>query len=106
MSTIPSRPQQAAPALLDGSWPKDPVTCPDPTDGKLAHLDGLNLSRARALQAIAGHFKTEEPDLHDTLDQRAALHRQAGLQGIHPEHYAGSHWLASFALEVVHPRTA
>ncbi|MGB1770903.1 MAG: DUF2891 family protein [Planctomycetota bacterium] len=79
---------------------------PDPTDGKLAHLDGLNLSRARALQAIALHFKTEEPHLHDTLTQQAAIHRQAGLQGIHPEHYAGSHWLASFALEVVHPRNA
>ena len=97
--------QQAAPVLLDGSWPTEPVTCPDPTDGKLAHLDGLNLSRARALLAIAGHFKTEEPDLHDTLNQQAQIHRQAGLQGIHPEHYAGSHWLASFALEVVHPRT-
>ena len=97
--------QQAAPVLLDGSWPTEPVTCPDPTDGKLAHLDGLNLSRARALLAIAGHFKTEEPDLHDTLNQQAQIHQQAGLQGIHPEHYAGSHWLASFALEVVHPRT-
>jgi hypothetical protein len=97
--------QQAVPVLLDGTWPAETVTCPDPTDGKLAHLDGLNLSRARALQAIALHFKTEEPDLHDSLTQQAQIHRQAGLQGIHPEHYAGSHWLASFALEVVHPRT-
>ena len=61
----------------------------------------LMLSRRAS---IALHFQTEEPDLHDTLNQQSAIHRQAGLQGIHPEHYAGSHWLASFALEVVHPR--
>ncbi|OUU23227.1 MAG: hypothetical protein CBC13_06420 [Planctomycetia bacterium TMED53] len=96
--------QQAAPALLDGSWPNEPVTCPDPTDGKLAHLDGLNLSRARALQAMAQHFKNEDMNLSRNLAQQAQTHRQAGLQGIHPEHYAGSHWLASFALEVIHLR--
>ncbi len=96
--------QQAAPALLDGTWPTEPVTCPDPSDGKLAHLDGLNLSRARALHTLALHFKSEDSTLCQTLEQHAHTHQEAGLQGIHPEHYAGSHWLASFAMEVIHLR--
>jgi hypothetical protein len=33
------------PASGDGGWLK-PAVSPDPSDGKLAHLDGLNLSRA------------------------------------------------------------
>ena len=35
-----------------GGW-LQPVVSPDPSDGKLAHLDGLNLSRAWMLEGIA-----------------------------------------------------
>lgn len=80
------------------------MTCPDPSDGKLAHLDGLNLSRAAQLAAIARHLESVDPECSDKLKQNAHTHAEAGLQGIHPEHYAGSHWLASFAMECLKVR--
>jgi len=85
--------EKAAPALLDGRWPTEPVTCPDPSDGKLSHLDGLNLSRAAMLQALG-----ETLDDHPQLLAHAKTHADAGWAGIHPNHYAGAHWLASFAM--------
>jgi hypothetical protein len=85
--------KSAAPALLDGSWPTAPVTCPDPSDGKLSHLDGLNLSRAAMLHAIA-----ETLGDHPAMAVSAKQHADAGWAGIDPTHYAGAHWLASFAM--------
>ena len=85
--------EKAAPDLLDGNWPTEPVTCPDPSDGKLSHLDGLNLSRAAMLQAI-GETLADHPQLLAL----AKTHADAGWAGIHPDHYAGAHWLASFAM--------
>jgi len=85
--------EKAAPALLDGRWPTEPVTCPDPSDGKLSHLDGLNLSRAAMLQALG-----ETLDDHPQLLAHAKTHADAGWAGIDPNHYAGAHWLASFAM--------
>jgi len=85
--------KKAAPALLDGSWPTEPVTCPDPADGKLSHLDGLNLSRAAMLHAIA-----ETLGDHPAMAASAQQHANAGWAGIDPNHYADAHWLASFAM--------
>jgi hypothetical protein len=85
--------KKAAPALLDGSWPTEPVTCPDPSDGKLSHLDGLNLSRAAMLHAIAEALG-DPPQ----LVAHAQQHADAGWAGIDPNHYPGAHWLASFAM--------
>jgi len=34
----------------------------------------------------------------------AAAHREAGLEGVDPENYAGSHWLGSFATYLVTQR--
>jgi hypothetical protein len=62
-----------------------PVQCADRTDGKLAHADGLNLSRAWMLQSI-GH-----PEL-------AGRHATAGLAAVTGEHYEGGHWLGTFAV--------
>ena len=68
----------------------------DPTDGKLVHLDGVNLSRAWALEGIA----TALPDgdkRKAALLAAAKLHGDAGEESVRTPHYAGSHWLASFA---------
>jgi hypothetical protein len=68
----------------------------DRTDGKLAHLDGLNLSRAWMLEGIAA-------GLPSTDRRRAALiaaaraHAASGLAAVTGEHYEGGHWLGSFA---------
>jgi hypothetical protein len=74
-----------------------PVTPTDRSDGKLAHLDGLNLSRAWCMTAIAAAL----PDGHALrapLARAAALHEQAGLAAVATGEYAGDHWLATFAV--------
>ncbi len=77
-----------------------PVVSPDRSDGKLAHLDGLNLSRAWMLEGIAAALSPGSPG-RERFIAAAALHREAGLAALATEHYAGSHWLASFATYLV-----
>ncbi len=74
-----------------------PVTSPDPSDGKLSHLDGLNLSRAWMLEGIVAHLPMDEPR-RAILAAAAARHRVAGIAAVTGEHYAGAHWLASFVV--------
>ena len=82
-------------AEADANWlPVARVT--DRVDGKLAHIDGLNLSRAWMLEGIASALPWD--DLRRSgLQAAAAEHARAGLEGVSDEHYAGSHWLGSFA---------
>ena len=80
-----------------------PVASRDRTDGKLAHLDGLNLSRAWMLEGIAAALP--EPGAKAAeLRRAAARHARAGLAAVTGEHYAGSHWLASFAVYLLSGR--
>ncbi|MFB0612772.1 DUF2891 domain-containing protein [Aurantiacibacter poecillastricola] len=84
--------------LPEGGWLETacaPVTVSDPTDGKMAHLDGLNLSRAWALCQIAPALSPDPRAA--TLEQMAEVHFAASLDAV-DGHYMGSHWLASFAL--------
>lgn len=75
----------------------------DRTDGKLAHLDGLNLSRAWMLEGIASGLRADDPRL-PALRAAAARHRAAGLAAVTGEHYAGGHWLGTFATYLVTAR--
>ena len=86
---------------LDGnaSW-LTPAMVTDPTDGKLAHLDGLNLSRAWMLEGIAAALPDGDPRVAG-LRAAALTHRASGLAAVTGEHYAGGHWLASFAVYLV-----
>jgi hypothetical protein len=68
----------------------------DPSDGKLAHLDGLNLSRAWMLEGMAQGLPADDPRRASLL-ATAAVHRLSGLASVTGEHYAGGHWLGSFA---------
>ena len=68
----------------------------DPTDGKLVHLDGVNLSRAWALEGIASALPEGDARIPSLL-AAAELHKQTGIAAVSDAHYAGSHWLASFA---------
>jgi hypothetical protein len=72
----------------------------DPADGKLAHLDGLNLSRAWMLEGIAAGLPTGDPRVPALL-AAAEEHRQAGLAAVTGAHYEGGHWLGSFATYLV-----
>ena len=80
-----------------------PVAVSDPRDGKLAHLDGLNLSRAWMLEGIAAGLPAGD-DRRPVLRETARRHRRAGLAAVTGEHYAGGHWLASFATYLVTER--
>jgi hypothetical protein len=72
-----------------------PVTVSDRSDGKIAHLDGLNLSRAWALRDIAKNLDTADGE--SELAPIAQQHLQASLPHVAGD-YMGEHWLASFAL--------
>lgn len=78
------------------SWPYRPLTVTDPTDGKLAHLDGLNLSRAWMIEGIASVLADRRG-----LQASARAHAEAGLNAATGEHYEGGHWLGSFATYLV-----
>lgn len=73
----------------------EPAFVSDRSDGKTAHLDGLNLSRAWALRSIAAHLAPHpaEGRLRALADANYAA-AEPHLSG----DYAGEHWLASFAL--------
>ncbi|MGH8403447.1 MAG: DUF2891 family protein, partial [Gammaproteobacteria bacterium] len=73
-------------------------------DGKLAHLDGLNLSRAWMLQAIAAALPDSDPR-RAGLCAAACPHAEAGLAAVTDEHYEGSHWLPSFAVYLLTRRS-
>ncbi len=77
--------------------PYSPLVVTDPTDGKLAHLDGLNLSRAWMLTGIASALDKDHPRRTAIL-LLAQAHGKAGLAAVTGEHYEGGHWLGSFAV--------
>lgn len=86
----------------DGNW-LEPVAVSDPSDGKLAHLDGLNLSRAWMLEGIASGLPEGDPRCEPLLSA-AHRHAKAGLASVTGEHYAGGHWLGSFAVYLLTKR--
>jgi hypothetical protein len=80
-----------------------PVVSPDPSDPKLAHLDGLNLSRAWMLEGIAAGLPKGDKRL-PVIETAALEHRRAGLAAVTGKHYEGGHWLGSFAVYLVTKR--
>jgi len=72
-----------------------PATVTDRSDGKLAHLDGLNLSRAWCWRGLAQTLK--EHALYTLARETAEAHIATAMPHIEG-HYMGEHWLASFAL--------
>jgi Protein of unknown function (DUF2891) len=76
-----------------------PVTVSDRTDGKIAHLDGLNLSRAWCWRSMATHWPEDDPRRALALET-AQAHLDASLPHVAGD-YAGEHWLATFALLAV-----
>ena len=73
------------------------VVSPDPSDPKLAHLDGLNLSRAWMLEGILSALPADDPR-RPALQATADAHARAGLAAVTGEHYEGGHWLGSFSV--------
>jgi hypothetical protein len=88
---LPAIPKDGSTAWLE------PAVVTDPSDPKLAHLDGLNLSRGWMLEGIAAALAPGDPRL-PSLRAVAQRHRDAGLRAVTGEHYEGGHWLGSFAV--------
>ena len=84
------------PRKADAGW-LAPGIVTDRTDPKLAHIDGLNLSRAWMLDGIAHGLGTGDPRAAGLL-AAAASHRAAALPAVTGEHYEGGHWLGTFAV--------
>ena len=86
----------------DAGW-LEPGVVTDATDGKLAHLDGLNLSRAWMLEGIASALPADDARL-PALRAASERHRALGLAAATGGHYAGGHWLGTFAVYLTSQR--
>ncbi|MGH9364533.1 MAG: DUF2891 domain-containing protein, partial [Thermoanaerobaculia bacterium] len=74
-----------------------PAVVADPTDPRLVHLDGLNLTRAWTMKGIAAALPARDPR-RALLLKAAEEHARAGLARVSSGNYEGEHWLASFAV--------
>jgi hypothetical protein len=72
-----------------------PARVSDRTDGKIAHLDGLNLSRAWCWTLIVRAL--DDAPLRARAEDAIASHLASALDHVTGD-YMGEHWLASFAL--------
>jgi hypothetical protein len=88
---LPGIPRKASAAWLE------PGVVTDRKDPKLAHIDGLNLSRAWMLRGIAAGLPPGDPR-RAALEATSAAHADAALPAVTGEHYEGGHWLGSFAV--------
>lgn len=78
-----------------------PAEVSDRTDGKIAHLDGLNLSRAWCWRALAATWPREDAR-RAVAEAAVARHLAASLPHVAGD-YMGEHWLATFALLALDP---
>ena len=84
---------------IAASQPSTLFATPDVTDrsdGKIAHLDGLSLSRAWCWQNLANTLPLTDPR-HSPMAAAAKAHLAAALPHVTGD-YMGEHWLASFAV--------
>ena len=91
---------------VDGFFPRlqerepatlfQPATVSDRSDGKIAHLDGLNLSRAWCWRALAQTWPLAD-SRHAIALEAAEVHLAASMPHVVGD-YMGEHWLATFAL--------
>jgi Protein of unknown function (DUF2891) len=73
-----------------------PATVSDPTDGQIAHLHGLNLSRAWAFATLAERLLADDPRVAPLL-AAAERHAEASLPHVAGSDYTVEHWLAAYA---------
>ena len=86
------------PGLAAGKpFPLSPAVVSDPTDPRLVHLDGVNLTRAWTLRGVARALPAGD-GRRKALENSADAHAKAGLARVSSGNYEGEHWLASFAV--------
>jgi hypothetical protein len=74
-----------------------PAIISDPSDGQIAHLHGLNLSRAWCWQRIADSLPAKDPRQR-TIEAAVNAHTQASLHAAVGSDYMVEHWLAAYAV--------
>ena len=87
------------PVTAGAEWLK-PGIVTNRSDPKLAHIDGLNLSRAWMLEGILRALPSTDRRI-PALQAAAGSHRDAALPQVTGEHYEGGHWLGTFAVYLV-----
>ena len=92
---LPQIPRSAA-ARNAHAW-LEPAIVTDRSDPKLAHIDGLNLSRAWMLEGIA-HGLPRGDARTAALLAASARHAEAALPAVTGQYYEGGHWLGTFAV--------
>lgn len=81
-----------------------PAVVSDRTDPRIVHLDGLNLSRARCLHALAAALGPKDPR-RKALERASLEHAEAALPHVVSGNYEGDHWLATFAVQMLEARS-
>ncbi len=74
-----------------------PAVVSDPSDGHIAHLRGLNLSRAWCWRRLAETLPPGDPRAR-VCAQAADLHAGASLEHVTGDDYMVEHWLAAYAV--------
>ena len=74
-----------------------PAIVSDPSDPKIVHLAGLNLSRAWTQNSVLAALPQSDPR-GAALQRSVDAHTHAGLEYVFSGHYEGEHWLATFAV--------
>ena len=87
---LPDLPRQLPATLFS------PAVVTDRSDGKIAHLDGLNISRAWCLRSLANALPNGD-ERRAIMLASAKAHLDQGLGHVDSD-YMGEHWLASFAV--------
>jgi hypothetical protein len=75
----------------------EPAVISDPTDGQIAHLHGLNLSRAFCMRRVAEALPADDPR-RPALEESVRRHADASLGAAVGSDYMVEHWLAAYAL--------
>jgi hypothetical protein len=83
--------------------PIAPAEVSDRSDPRIAHLDGLNMSRARNLYALVASLPAKDAKEANLLEI-ADAHAKASLPFVASGNYEGEHWLATFAVHMLEAR--
>ena len=73
-----------------------PATVSDDADGQIAHLHGLNLSRAWCWRRLAETLPPGDPRV-EPMAEAAARHAEAAFHRVVGSDYMAEHWLAFYA---------
>jgi Protein of unknown function (DUF2891) len=87
------------PGIATGEPPNlfTPAVVSDPSDGYIAHLHGLNLSRAWCFRRLAAALPEPDPRVPVML-AAAERHAEASLDQAVESNYHLTHWLAAYAV--------